>query len=50
MPFVLIEGTFHLTNHTAKSTTTGFEPDGDSIQFKPKNAQQLDRLTGGGYI
>ncbi|HZY41918.1 MAG TPA: hypothetical protein VFF59_07945 [Anaerolineae bacterium] len=45
MPFTLIEGTFHLTNHTAKGTATGFEPDGDSIQFKPKNARLLDRLT-----
>jgi endonuclease YncB( thermonuclease family) len=45
MPFILIEGTFHLTNRTAKGTATGFEPDGDSIQFKPKNAKLLDQLT-----
>jgi endonuclease YncB( thermonuclease family) len=45
MPFTLIEGTFHLTNRTATGAQTGFEPDGDSIQFKPKNPALLDRLT-----
>lgn len=45
MPFHLIEGTFHLTNRTKTGAQTGFEPDGDSIHFKPKNAKLLDRLT-----
>jgi hypothetical protein len=45
MPFTLIEGTFHLTNRTATGAQTGFEPDGDSIQFKPNNPALLDRLT-----
>jgi hypothetical protein len=45
MPFILIQGTFHLVGQTQAGNPTGFEPDGDSIQFKPANPQLLDRLT-----
>jgi hypothetical protein len=44
MPFLLIQGTFHLVNRTSAGNETGFEPDGDSIQFKPANPALLDRL------
>lgn len=36
MPFVLIKGSFHLVNRTAAGKQSGFEPDGDSIHFRPK--------------
>jgi hypothetical protein len=45
MPFTLIQGTFHLVNHTALGNETGFEPDGDSIHFRPADPKLLDRLT-----
>lgn len=45
MPFTLIKGTFRLVNCTKKGKPTGFEPDGDSIQFKPDTPALLDRLT-----
>ena len=45
MPFTLIRGTFRLTNKTAAGNQTGFEPDGDSMQFKPNNSDLLNRLT-----
>jgi endonuclease YncB( thermonuclease family) len=45
MPFILIQGTFHLVGQTQAGNPTGFEPDGDSIQFKPASPQLLDRLT-----
>lgn len=45
MPFIVIRGTFHLVNRTAGGVETGFEPDGDSIHFKPDNPALLDRLT-----
>jgi hypothetical protein len=44
MPFVVIQGTFHLVGRTQAGNPSGFEPDGDSIQFKPTNPQLLDRL------
>ncbi len=44
MPFTLIEGTFHLVGQTASGNPSGFEPDGDSMQFKPKTPALLDRL------
>ena len=44
MPFILIQGTFHLVGRTQAGNPTGFEPDGDSIQFKPANPQLLDQL------
>jgi endonuclease YncB( thermonuclease family) len=45
MPFTLIQGTYHLVNRTSSGNETGFEPDGDSIHFKPANRSLLDRLT-----
>ena len=33
MPFILIQGTFHLVGQTQAGNPTGFEPDGDSVQF-----------------
>jgi endonuclease YncB( thermonuclease family) len=44
MPFILIQGTFHLVGRTQAGNPTGFQPDGDSIQFKPTNTGLLDRL------
>ncbi len=45
MPFLVIQGTFHLLNQTVTGKPTGFEPDGDSLQFKPANPHLLDQLT-----
>lgn len=45
MPFILIKGTFHLVNRAPGGKEVGFEPDGDSIHFKPANPSLLDRLT-----
>lgn len=45
MPFTLIKGTFHLVGQQANGQPNGFQPDGDSIQFKPANPSLLDRLT-----
>ena len=36
MPFVTIKGSFHLCGQSAKGNPTGFQPDGDSMQFKPR--------------
>jgi endonuclease YncB( thermonuclease family) len=44
MPFIVIQGTFHLVGRTQAGNPTGFQPDGDSIQFKPTNPQLLDQL------
>jgi endonuclease YncB( thermonuclease family) len=44
MTFLVIEGTFHLVGRTAAGNPSGFEPDGDSMQFKPRNAALLDQL------
>lgn len=44
MPFTLIKGTFRLVNRSANNQQTGFQPDGDSIHFKPQNAKLLDQL------
>lgn len=41
MPFILIQGTFHLVN---LNNGRGFEPDGDSIHFKPFDKSLLDQL------
>jgi endonuclease YncB( thermonuclease family) len=43
-PYVLIQGTFHVVNRTTAGRPTGFEPDGDSIHFKPARPATLDRL------
>jgi endonuclease YncB( thermonuclease family) len=45
MPFVVIQGTFHLCGRSSQGNATGFEPDGDSCQFKPADPSLLDRLT-----
>lgn len=44
MPFLVIRGTFHLTGLNVNGNPTGFQPDGDSIQFKPHIAALLDQL------
>ena len=44
MPFLVIEGTFHLVGRTAAGNPSGFEPDGDSMQFKPRSPALLDEL------
>lgn len=37
MGFLIIQGTYHIV---------GYEPDGDSIRFKPKNSKDLAKLEG----
>jgi endonuclease YncB( thermonuclease family) len=44
MPFLVIEGTFHLVGRTESGNPSGFEPDGDSMQFKPNDPALLDQL------
>ena len=44
MPFIVIRGTFRLEGINKKGQPTGFQPDGDSIQFKPDKVSLLDRL------
>jgi endonuclease YncB( thermonuclease family) len=44
MPFQVIRGTFRLLNRTKAGNATGFQPDGDSMQFRPDNVKLLDRL------
>jgi len=44
MPFITIKGTFRLVNRTKRGNPTGFEPDGDSMQFRPDRPKLLDRL------
>jgi endonuclease YncB( thermonuclease family) len=45
MPFILIHGTFHLVSRGASGAEHGFQPDGDSLHFRPANPALLDRLT-----
>lgn len=45
MPFILMQGTFHLVSETASGGKRGFQPDGDSIHFRPANPELLNRLT-----
>ncbi len=45
MPFIVIPGTFRLLSRTKNGNPRGFEPDGDSLQFKPSNPDLLNRLT-----
>lgn len=47
MPFVLIKGSYHLVG-TRGASPSGFQPDGDSMQFKPKKPGLLDRLQRAG--
>ena len=44
MPFFVIEGTYHLVGRTNAGNPSGFEPDGDSMQFKPSNPALLEKL------
>ena len=44
MPFFIIKGSFHLVGKTNKGNPSGFEPDGDSMQFKPDDPSLLKRL------
>jgi hypothetical protein len=44
MPFFIIRGSFHLVGQTSKGAASGFQPDGDSMQFKPDDPSLLDRL------
>jgi endonuclease YncB( thermonuclease family) len=44
MPFTVIEGTYHLVGRTRAGNPSGFEPDGDSMQFKPRNPALLGGL------
>jgi endonuclease YncB( thermonuclease family) len=48
MPFTVIQGSFHLVGRTRAGKETGFEPDGDSMQFKPEDPKLLDRLQRNG--
>jgi hypothetical protein len=44
MPFLIIRGSFHLVGQTSKGVASGFQPDGDSMQFKPDDPSLLDQL------
>ena len=43
MPFIVIRGTFRLEGINKKGQPTGFQPDGDSIQFKPDKVSLLSK-------
>jgi hypothetical protein len=45
VPFFVITGSFHLVGRTSTGAESGFEPDGDSMQFRPANPALLDLLT-----
>ncbi|MGZ4358502.1 MAG: hypothetical protein ACXVZW_01850, partial [Gaiellaceae bacterium] len=47
MPFIVIKGSYRLCGGSA-AKPTGFQPDGDSIEFKPDNPALLDRLERAG--
>ncbi len=49
MPFITIQGTFHILGMDKNGHPTGFQPDGDSIQFKPDNPALLDQLVRLGH-
>ena len=44
MPFIVIKGTFRVVGVNKNGNATGFQPDGDSIQFRPDKTKLLDRL------
>ena len=44
MPYKLIKGTFHLTGKSKTGKDTSYQPDGDSMHFKPTNPAHLDDL------
>jgi endonuclease YncB( thermonuclease family) len=41
---LVIRGSFHLVGKTPQGNPSGFQPDGDSIQFKPDKPRLLDEL------
>jgi endonuclease YncB( thermonuclease family) len=44
VPFYVIKGSFRLCGQSKSGAATGFQPDGDSMQFKPENKALLDKL------
>jgi endonuclease YncB( thermonuclease family) len=44
LPFLVISGSYHLVGQTKSGSPSGFEPDGDSVQFRPDQPALLDRL------
>jgi endonuclease YncB( thermonuclease family) len=44
MPFTVISGTFRVVGKTPAGNPSGFEPDGDSVQFRPEDPALLERL------
>jgi hypothetical protein len=44
MTFVTIKGSFHFCGESTAGNPTRFQPDGDSMQFKPDRPSPLDRL------
>src|SRR5262249_3357101 len=42
--FLVLKGSFHLVGQTARGAPSGFQPDGDSMQFKPDDPSPLDKL------
>src|SRR5215471_8455182 len=44
VPFLVIKGSFHLVGQTGAGAASGFQPDGDSMQFKPDDPSLLDKL------
>lgn len=47
MPYKLIKGTFHLLGRSQAGNPTSFQPDGDSIHFKPDNRSEVTSLPNG---
>ena len=45
MPFVVIKGSFHLVGKSSQGNPTGFEPDGDSMQFKPETIPRCSTVS-----
>jgi len=44
MPFTVIAGTFRVVGRSRAGNPSGFEPDGDSVQFRPTDPGLLERL------
>src|SRR5688500_13481909 len=44
MPFTLMHGTYHLVSRNEAGVESGFQPDGDSMQFQPGTAAVLGPL------
>lgn len=49
MTFILIKGTFQLKGIDKNGNSYGYQPDGDSIRFKPQNPIHLDKLEQTGW-